>query len=118
MITYKLQVSYVTNAIQILALGPTKLAVLLFYRRIFGVERRGFNIISKVLMALVIVWTISFFFTNIFTYSPVSDMWTKPPGEAHPAFKHATRMYNAQCFADMTLDAIIITLPLPQSMSV
>ncbi|KAI0479833.1 hypothetical protein F4859DRAFT_477503 [Xylaria cf. heliscus] len=112
------RVSYVTNAIQILALGPTKLAVLLFYRRIFSVEgrveRRGFNIISLTLMVLVIVWTVSFFFTNIFTYTPVSDMWTKPPGKAHHTFEHATRMYNAQCFADMALDAIIITLPLPQ----
>ncbi|KAI1770179.1 hypothetical protein F4818DRAFT_433705 [Hypoxylon cercidicola] len=108
------RVSYVTNAIQMLALGPTKIAVLLLYRRIFGVERHGFNMISLALIALVAVWTISFFFTNIFTYTPVSDMWTKPPGEAHPTFKHATIMYNAQCFADMALDAIIIMLPLPQ----
>ncbi|KAI0535951.1 hypothetical protein GGR58DRAFT_477175 [Xylaria digitata] len=108
------RVSYVTNAIQILALGPTKLAVLLFYRRIFSVERHGFNTISIALIVLVTIWTIAFFFTNIFTYTPVSDMWTKPPGEAHHTFTHVTRMYNAQCFADMALDAIIITLPLPQ----
>lgn len=111
------RVSYVTNAIQILALGPTKLAVLLFYRRIFSVERHCFNVISTALIVLVTVWTVAFFFTNIFTYTPVSDMWTKPPGEAHHTFSHVTRMYNAQCFADMALDAIIITLPLPQSMS-
>ncbi|KAI1306888.1 hypothetical protein F5Y03DRAFT_394324 [Xylaria venustula] len=108
------RVSFVTNAIQILALGPTKLAVLLLYRRIFSAERRGFNLVSMTLVVLVTVWTIAFFFTNIFTYAPVSDIWTKPPGEAHHAFAHVTRMYNAQCFADTALDAIIITLPLPQ----
>ncbi|KAI0971398.1 hypothetical protein F4678DRAFT_432748 [Xylaria arbuscula] len=111
------RVSFITNAIQILALGPTKLAVLLFYRRIFSAERRGFNIISMTLVVLVTMWTVAFFFTNIFTYAPVSDIWTKPPGEAHHAFAHVTRMYNAQCFADTALDAIIIMLPLPQSSS-
>lgn len=100
-----------------MALGPTKIAVLLLYRRIFGVDRQGFKLISQILIILIAVWTIGFFFSNIFTYAPISDMWTKPPGEAHPTFKHATIMYNAQCFADMALDVIIITLPLPQGMS-
>jgi hypothetical protein len=114
-VTYKLQVSFVTNFVQISALGPTKLSVLLFYRRIFGVERRRFSMISASLIVLVIVWTGAFFFTNIFSYTPVSDIWTKPPGEANPTYDHVTEMYNAQCFSDMALDTIIVTLPLPQS---
>ncbi|KAI0112580.1 hypothetical protein GGR51DRAFT_507585 [Nemania sp. FL0031] len=108
------RVSFVTNFVQISALGPTKLSVLLFYRRIFGVERSAFNIISATLIFFVVIWTGAFFFTNIFSYTPVSDIWTKPPGEANPTFDHVTEMYNAQCFADMTLDALIVTLPLPQ----
>ncbi|KAI0869413.1 hypothetical protein GGS24DRAFT_478871 [Hypoxylon argillaceum] len=106
--------SYVTNAVQISALGPTKLSVLLFYRRVFGVEKRCFNIMSITLMTLVTIWTIGFFFTNIFSYTPVSDFWTKPPGESHRSFDHVTEMFNAQCFADMTLDIFIVILPLPQ----
>ncbi|KAH9906754.1 hypothetical protein F4778DRAFT_594839 [Xylariomycetidae sp. FL2044] len=108
------RVSYVTNAVQMLSLGPTKLAVLLLYRRIFGTERRAFSAVSLALMVLVAVWTVAFFFTNIFTYTPISDMWTKPPGQAHATFAQATQMYDAQCFADMALDVVIITLPLPQ----
>lgn len=68
-------------------------------------------------MTLVTIWTIGFFFTNIFSYTPVSDFWTKPPGESHRSFDHVTEMFNAQCFADMTLDIFIVILPLPQSMS-
>ncbi|KAI1751648.1 hypothetical protein F4782DRAFT_531422 [Xylaria castorea] len=108
------KVSYVTNFVQMIALGPTKLAVLLLYRRIFGVDRRGFNLISMTLMGLVIAWTGAFLFTNIFTYTPIEDMWTKPPGKAHATFEHPTAMYNSQCFADMVLDIFIIVLPLPQ----
>ncbi|KAI1373973.1 hypothetical protein F4677DRAFT_427807 [Hypoxylon crocopeplum] len=108
------RVSYVTNAVQMMALGPTKIAVLLLYRRIFGVDQQGFKLVSNILMVLVAVWTVSFFFVNIFTYTPISDMWTKPPGKAHATYEHATDMYNAQCFADMSLDVIIITLPLQQ----
>ncbi|KAH7325746.1 hypothetical protein B0I35DRAFT_117866 [Stachybotrys elegans] len=110
--------SYVTNVVQMTALGPTKLAVLLLYRRIFNIDSRGdgrvFHAISMTLVAFVAIWTVAFFWTNVFNYTPISDQWTKPPSEANGTYEDVTTMYNAQCFADMTLDVFIIILPIPQ----
>ncbi|KAI0183597.1 hypothetical protein EV127DRAFT_474986 [Xylaria flabelliformis] len=97
---------------QLTALGPTKLSVLLLYRRIFGVHGRRFNIISKALITLTIAWTIAFLFTNIFQYEPVSGYWSKEP-QNRVATQELTRMYLSQSYADVSLDVAIISLPVP-----
>ncbi|OTA92757.1 hypothetical protein M434DRAFT_31514 [Hypoxylon sp. CO27-5] len=108
------KMNYGIDLAQLLALGPTKASVLLLYRRIFGVDGRRFNIISMTLIAVVIAWTITFFFTNAFQYTPVDSMWTP---KAHLTFKHSTRMFLAQSYFDVALDVTIISLPIPLSMS-
>jgi hypothetical protein len=99
-----------------LALGPAKISVLLLYRRIFGIEGRRFNIISMILIIFVTGWTITFFLTNAFQYTPVDDMWNKPPGKAHGTYKYGTRMFLAQAYAGVVLDVFILALPVPLGM--
>ncbi|KAI2768966.1 hypothetical protein F4815DRAFT_450808 [Daldinia loculata] len=107
------KVQYGVDFAQLLALGPTKVSVLFLYRRIFGDDGRRFNIISMSLILIVIAWTIAFFFTNAFQYTPVYSMWASTPAEAHPTFKQSTKMFLAQSYADVALDTIIISLPVP-----
>ncbi|KAI0602835.1 hypothetical protein F4775DRAFT_530760 [Biscogniauxia sp. FL1348] len=107
------RMNYGIDLSQLLALGPTKVSVLLLYRRIFGVDGRRFNVISMSLIIIVVAWTTAFFFTNAFQYTPVDDMWTKVPTEAHPTFAQSTQMFLAQSYADVALDVVIIMLPCP-----
>jgi hypothetical protein len=109
-------VNYGIDLAQLIALGFAKASVLLFYRRIFGnFNSRIFEVVTVTLLALVFVWTAAFFFTNAFQYTPVSDMWTKVPSQAHSTFSQSTQMYLAQSYADVVLDVVIITVPIPMS---
>jgi hypothetical protein len=111
-----LEVDYGIDLAQMTALGPTKISVLLLYRRIFGIKGRRFNTLSMLLLVVVTAWTITFFLTNTFQYTPVTDMWTKPPALAHDTYKYSTRMFLAQAYAGVALDALIIALPAPLGM--
>ncbi|KAK8055067.1 hypothetical protein PG993_000294 [Apiospora rasikravindrae] len=109
----QLQVQYGIDLSQLLTLGPTKISVLLLYRRIFGVDGRRFNVISLTLIGAVTIWMVVFFFTNAFQYTPVYSMWGKVPSQSHPTYSSSTSMFLAQSYADVALDAIIISLPVP-----
>ncbi|KAF2846521.1 hypothetical protein T440DRAFT_510834 [Plenodomus tracheiphilus IPT5] len=104
---------YGADLTQLWALGPTKLSVLFLYRRIFGVMGRKFNAISMSLVVLVICWHIAFFFTNMFQYYPIRGMWAMNPKDAHSTMKSSTKMFLAQSYADVALDIVIITVPMP-----
>lgn len=95
-----------------LALGPTKLSVLLFYRRIF--QGKIFDIASWTLIILVSIWTIAFFFTNLFVCLPVVP-WNVPGATVFAGGEcmQATEMFLAQSYADFSLDFLILILPLP-----
>lgn len=101
---------------QLFTLGLTKISVILLYRRIFGVDGRRFNITSMALIVTVAVWMVVFFFTNAFQYTPFHSMWGRVTTQAHPTFSSSTSMFLAQSYADVALDAIIISLPIPLGM--
>lgn len=108
---------YGADLSQLLALGPTKLSVLFLYRRIFGTSGRRFNLVSMTLIILVIAWTITFFLTNTFQYYPVHTQWAQDPREMRPAMD-LTKMFLSQSYADVALDILIISIPIPLSMSI
>ncbi|KAL7621384.1 hypothetical protein AAE478_008706 [Parahypoxylon ruwenzoriense] len=103
---------YGIDLTQLLAIGPTKLSVLLFYRRIFEIEGRRFKILSMSLIVLVIVWTTAFFLTNALQCYPVETFWAQNPKDQRPIMK-TTRMFLSQSYADVALDVVIISLPVP-----
>lgn len=51
----------------ILAYGFIKLSVLYFYRRIFVAGMGRFNIVSNVVIAIVVLWTVGFLLVQIFS---------------------------------------------------
>ena len=107
---------YGNDLSQLPAIGLTKVSVLLFYRRIF-LERRRFNIISLVLIYIVLAWIVAFFFANMFQNDPINASWTKTALQRKKSIDQTT-MYLAQSYADVALDVIIISLPIPISMSI
>lgn len=63
---HQLQIAF--QLIQVLSLGLVKISVLLFYRRIFCNKSTvtAFNVITRVWIVVVLMWTIAFFFALIF----------------------------------------------------
>lgn len=103
---------YAGQLSQIFAVGPGKLSVLLFYRRIF----RGahFNVATWILIGLVSVWMVAFFFANLFECVPISRAFINAPGMGgDPHCINAVPMYLSQVYSDMILDVFILILPIP-----
>ncbi|MCJ1246595.1 hypothetical protein MMC30_003804 [Trapelia coarctata] len=103
------QTLFANQLTQLLAVGPTKFSVLMFYRRIF--RGRLFSIASWSLIAAVIAWTIAFFFGNLLECIPISINWTGSGSD--DTCVNEVPMYLAQAYADVATDVLILVLPMP-----
>ncbi|KAF1962133.1 hypothetical protein CC80DRAFT_154805 [Byssothecium circinans] len=107
-----LKMLYAGQLSQIFAIGPTKISVLLFYRRIF--RGKAFNIAVWALIVLVSAWIIGFFFANLFECVPIKEAFVNAPGMGgNPKCIDALPMYLAQVYSDAVLDVLILVLPIP-----
>lgn len=103
---------YAGQLSQMLAIGPTKISMLLLYRRIF--RGRAFDIITWTLIALVVGWTVAFFFSNMLECIPIHEAWRNAPGlGTNPHCVDAVPMYLAQVYSDVVIDALILVVPIP-----
>ena len=103
---------YAGQLSQMLAIGPTKISMLLLYRRIF----RGstFNIVTMVLIALATGWTVAFFFSNMLECVPIHEAWRNAPGlGGNPHCVDAVPMYLTQVYSDVVIDVLIFIVPIP-----
>jgi len=100
---------YAGQLSQVLAIGPTKIAIVLFYRRIFS--GHAFNIISYTLIVLAGGWIIAFLFGNMLQCMPLSLNWILQKGQK-PTCIHLSMSY-AQVYLDVSLDCLIMVAPIP-----
>ncbi|CAG8956368.1 hypothetical protein HYFRA_00003750 [Hymenoscyphus fraxineus] len=107
-----LKMLYAGQLSQMLAIGPTKISMLLLYRRIF--RGKIFDYVTYTLIILVSVWTVAFFFANMFECVPISESWKNAPGlGGNPHCIDAIPMYLSQVYSDVILDAMILVVPIP-----
>ena len=98
----------------VLAYGILKLSITFYYRRIF-VPARGtlFDWTSKVTIAIVVMWTITFFFGGIFNCGThIFANW----GSEQDILLYcvnATYFTSALVVSDLITDMIVLCLPLP-----
>lgn len=104
------QITFATQLTSTLTFGFTKLSVLLFYKRIF----KGTFVKPAVwtMISVVCVWTVAFFFANLFQCWPLWIDWTDF-GSTEENCINTNVMYLAQAWSDVLTDIIILTLPLP-----
>ncbi|KAF6230565.1 hypothetical protein HO173_011102 [Letharia columbiana] len=104
------QIVFATQLTTTLTFGFTKLSVLLFYKRIF----KGTFVKPSVwtMIGVVVVWTLGFFFANLFQCWPLWIDWTNF-GFTYQNCINTNAMYLAQAWSDVLTDLIILTLPLP-----
>ena len=90
-----------------IAIVLPKLAILLFYLRIF--PSRNFRLSVYVLAILVISWGTSVEFSTIFQCTPISYAWTrKPPGRCI----NLLDFYRWVSLPSILLDIIMLLLPI------
>lgn len=102
----------------VLALGFTKLSILWFFRKIFVTHRRTvWDWITRVLTALVVAWTVAFFFVYAFECGNKPAAFWAPLAER---VKHcfpingAIAQFEKACgISDLVLDALCLSLPFP-----
>ncbi|KAL8773778.1 MAG: hypothetical protein Q9194_004246 [Teloschistes cf. exilis] len=99
---------FAVNILSTVGLGFTKSSFLLFYMSIFTTKR--FRICARIVLTIVISWTVAFFFANLFTCYPIS-----PYIEAFYKNKcvNGLSLWYAMAISDIIVDFFIILLPIP-----
>ena len=108
------KIQYEFQLVQIVALGLVKLSVLFFYRRIFSVNvaYKPFDIATRLMIWIIILWTVSFFFAFLFDCGThVDAQWTT----LENLVQYCDSLNSEIAFAvsDMICDLLILILPLP-----
>ncbi|KAK2041428.1 hypothetical protein LZ31DRAFT_586497 [Colletotrichum somersetense] len=97
---------FVLHMISILGLGLVKSSVLVLYQSIF--PNRKFYLVTCGVLVFVIGWTVSFFFSHLFTCYPITAF-------IEPYFGNScvkiVPMLLSQVFIDVIADFIILILP-------
>jgi hypothetical protein len=107
-----------TTWMQTLALGSLKLSFIFLYRRLFNVggPRSTFNIASTASIAVIGVWTLTFFL-GIMLFCPghVSSFWSSIPEERQDCWD-LTIFFYVLYWSDVATDLLVILLPVPSIM--
>ncbi|RAL12388.1 uncharacterized protein BO97DRAFT_434373 [Aspergillus homomorphus CBS 101889] len=107
-LTYQ-RCKFSSQMLGVLSLGLTKLSLLVLFRNIFAVSR-AFNLASAILIAITAAWTVSFFFSNLFTCYPITALVEE---YYNNNCLDSLAMWYAGCITDVLIDLIIMVLPLP-----
>ena len=87
-----------------------KLAILLLYNRVFGVNRK-FRMALYVYGALVVMWWVASFLDTIFMCTPVQASWDKSIQNAR--CQNIRNAALATGVSNLILDIMILAMPLP-----
>ena len=89
-------------------MGMTKASIVVFYINIFAVKK--FKIWAYGMLTIITIWTVSFFFSNLFTCYPIT-----PLVEAfyHNKCVDGVKMWLASTFSDFIVDFLILGMPIP-----
>jgi hypothetical protein len=108
-----LQAKFALNCISILGLGLVKSSILVLYHNIF--KLRKFRICIWLVLAFVIGWTISFFFSHLFTCYPITVFIEPFYGNK---CVDIVPMFLSLLYTDVIADVVILILPIPMVLTV
>ncbi|KAI3401674.1 hypothetical protein diail_9338 [Diaporthe ilicicola] len=104
--------TWLTEIMYMVALGLTKVAMLLLYLKVF--PGQTFRRICFVMVAICLAYIISTSLATIFNCTPVSYNWTSWTGETKGHCFSFNTFAWAQSSLNIVLDLTIILLPIPQ----
>ncbi|KAI0453440.1 hypothetical protein F5B21DRAFT_479323 [Xylaria acuta] len=106
-ISSKLQI--IGQVVPTALIGTSKISVLLFYKEIFDIWK--FRVTANVLIAVSALWTIVFFFLELFIRDPTYR--PSPGSEFAPLRWDDGSMWASAVSIDIALDIAIVALPIP-----
>ncbi|KAL8791017.1 MAG: hypothetical protein Q9195_006091 [Heterodermia aff. obscurata] len=103
---------WITWCLMTPANGLIKTSAILFYRRLFVVNKRTtFDIVTKISLVVVALWTIAFLFAHIFGCGP---HFTYPWSALYYVQKcHINTRTNAMMISNLITDVYVWLLPMP-----
>ncbi|KAI2614960.1 plasma membrane protein Pth11-like protein [Hypoxylon sp. NC1633] len=108
----KIQWAYTT--ILPLALGCIKASFLFFYMRIFATDKKNtISILLITMIALVIAWTVAFFFAALFQCGRDFYVHWGSPKDIVTHCVGTTDLGFALCVTDFIMDVLIMAFPIP-----
>ncbi|KAF7525077.1 hypothetical protein G7054_g11194 [Neopestalotiopsis clavispora] len=91
-----------------------KASFLLFYARIFIVDKRGrISYLLNGMLAFVIIWGIAFFFVDLFSCKLHVQAFWGSTQELETECKNSMLLVLSLCITDFAADAAIIAIPVP-----
>ncbi|KAL9052519.1 MAG: hypothetical protein Q9206_004279 [Seirophora lacunosa] len=99
---------FASQMVATIGLGLNKASILVFFKDIFAV--RKFKIWVDVMLVVVLGWTISFFFSNLFTCYPITALVEEFYGNN---CVDTLAMWYSSCITDFIVDFIILGMPVP-----
>ena len=105
------QCDYMVQVFTSLAVGFSKVSVLLLYRRIFSV--RVFKTVATIGVAIAIAWTVAFTISTIFQCNPIRLYWTELEFLWGNRCIQIIPFYQAQAITDIITDFAILAMPMP-----
>ncbi|KAI8170927.1 Satratoxin biosynthesis SC1 cluster protein 4 [Colletotrichum sp. SAR 10_70] len=102
------ETKFALNMISILGLGLVKSSILVLYRSLF--PSRRFHYVVYAALTFVIGWTVSFFFSHLFTCYPITVFIEPYYGNS---CVQTVPMFLALLFTDVVADFAILILPIP-----
>lgn len=108
-----MQIQYAFMLLMMLAFGLVKLSTAYFYRRLFVTSRGSpFDWATRISIAVIILWTITFFFGFMFGCGThFFANWGSVQDEAYCTA--LLDLDNAYVVSDLVTDVMILCLPLP-----
>ena len=94
-----------------------KLSILFFYRRLFCsklVGRTVFDVITKAMIVMVIVWTLAFGLGTIFVCGAHPKFAWAPVAVVAEKCSAQLRLLEAYAISDFVMDVMIWSLPIPK----
>lgn len=96
------------NVLSVVGFGLVKASVLVFYKSIFTV--RSFRWAVYVMLSIVVAWSLSYFFANLFTCYPITAL-------VEPFYGNkcidAIPMWLSVVISDLIVDVGILIMPIP-----
>ncbi|KAJ0301593.1 uncharacterized protein N0V96_007566 [Colletotrichum fioriniae] len=107
------ETKFALNMISILGLGLVKSSILVLYYTLFPSQR--FRYVVFGVLAFVIGWTVSFFFSHLFTCFPITVFIEPYYGNS---CVQTVPMFLALLFTDVIADFVILVLPVAMVLKV
>lgn len=105
---FEYQCKFASQILATVGLGMTKASILVFYTNIF--TTRNFKICARLMLGVVTFWTVSFFFTNLFTCYPITPLVEAFYGNS---CLDGVSMWYSSCVTDIIIDFMILAMPVP-----